>query len=171
MSKLNNWTRQVVSASPMLYRIYFRLMRHNSDINVYLPLRTDHLFFDGFPRSGNTYLIALLHHVCPDLDFASHLHTVAALKIATSLKLPVYIVIRDPYNSIASLYYTKHKSGHEKRELTYIIGSYCHYYRYLLQNRHHLNFILFPEWLEDKASTIQKILTELNIDLQVSEDV
>jgi hypothetical protein len=58
---------------------------------------------EGFPRSANTYVREALKLANPSKQFASHLHGLGAVKLATKAAVPAVLLIRKPADSIASL--------------------------------------------------------------------
>lgn len=67
-----------------------------------LGKQTD-LVIEGFPRSGNTFLVTALEHANPTLTLKSHVHFPAQVAAAVSAGLPTVVCLRRPEDSIASL--------------------------------------------------------------------
>ncbi len=83
--------RKIIRSNPFLYKIWFKNVR-NSKTN--LPKENDLFFFTGFPRSGNTYLTNLMKLIFPSLNFSHLLHTIASIKLAMNIKIPVFVIVR-----------------------------------------------------------------------------
>lgn len=62
------------------------------------------LMVEGFPRSGNTFLCALLFAAgLPEDDLAHHFHSLGHVKAGLELGLDVIVVVRSPAAAVASL--------------------------------------------------------------------
>ena len=96
--------RTIVSRNVILYKIYFFLIRSRIGNKVYLPNSSDDLYVDGFPRSGNTYLVGMINNVFKkELKLGSHhLHSIAGLKMAIKFKLKIFVLVREPTQAITS---------------------------------------------------------------------
>ena len=94
--------QSVVSSRVLLYVIWFYMIRIRKGSKVKLPDKSDDLYFDGYPRSGNTYFSGLMERLYPDIQYSSHLHAIAGIKIAFRRKIPVFILIRYPVDAIIS---------------------------------------------------------------------
>jgi O-antigen/teichoic acid export membrane protein len=81
--------------------IYLPLARRRNPARPLLDRTTD-LVIEGFPRSGNTFLVSWVSHANPQLRIASHLHSVAHVRAALGLGVPVVVVLRDPEHAISS---------------------------------------------------------------------
>jgi hypothetical protein len=57
---------------------------------------------EGFPRSGNTYVVAWLALAQPSLRVASHVHHLAHVRRAQKLGVPALIVMRRPRDAVLS---------------------------------------------------------------------
>lgn len=64
---------------------------------------TTDVLIEGFPRSGNSFLVSWMGRANPDLDIASHMHSVAHIRAALQYDVPVVVVIRPPEAALASL--------------------------------------------------------------------
>jgi Sulfotransferase domain len=156
-----------VKANPTLYKIWFKLIRKRQKKFARLPERGDGLFFSGFPRSGNTYFNYLLRFNFPSLVFASHLHTIASLKIAFKKELKVLVIIRNPFDSITSLLLIK--SGKEgylptDKVIRKNLLEFQNYYDFLIENENRIFFIFFQDMIEDKLNTMKKVINFLGIE-------
>ena len=77
------------------YLIYYHLYRKNRGIKIYLPDKKTDLHLAGYPRSGNTFSTFLVKDLIisksnEKINLITHLHSVAGLKIANSLKVKGY---------------------------------------------------------------------------------
>jgi hypothetical protein len=99
-----------------------------------LPDKDDHLYIDGYPRSGNSYTVGYLRKALPNFNFASHLHSRAALKITLRYNLPTFIIIRTPEDTIASNLYlkmTKNYKLDKQLVINEMLLSYISYYKFV----------------------------------------
>ena len=125
------------------YIIYFIISRRNFGK---LPNSKNSFFFTGFPRSGNSYFTNLIKYCKPDLNFSSHLHTIASIKMALNKNVLVLVILRNPLDSISSLYVMKNKLGQMNQLLLHsLLKEYIHYHEFLNKNRRDLNFISFEK--------------------------
>lgn len=61
------------------------------------------IVLDGFPRSGNSYLFALMAVTqSSELKMAHHLHSVAHIKESVRRRLPTVVIARDPREAVLS---------------------------------------------------------------------
>lgn len=95
--------KSVVKSSPVLYKLWFLRNKGTLRSNVRLSKIKDHYYFDGYPRSGNTYFHGLFKCLYPYLNGASHLHCTAGIKIACRFRVPkIIIIVRKPEDAILS---------------------------------------------------------------------
>jgi len=163
--------RQFARSNILLYSIWYNLGRTRSKVR--LPQKGDDFFFTGYPRSGNTYLANLLWTV-GNLKFASHLHTVAAIKIAIKRNLKIVVTIRNPFDAVSSSFFMKYggnTAAVEKNAVTKLIDDYIFYHFYVWNNKADFFIIKFPECIEDLEGLVHEIMsyadmTETNLDKQ-----
>lgn len=158
--------RRFFMRNPILYKLWFNKF---SETKLKLPNRKDSFYFDGYPRSGNTYFTKLLGIVFPKLIFSHHLHTVGGIKLAFRSKLPVLIIIREPLESIASLYVMNNKSSFLNEDLIdKYIEDYIQYYKFVLNNRSIIKIVEFQK-LINKPQLILDSLNDLNTNLLIQQ--
>jgi hypothetical protein len=129
---------------------------------VTLPEIKDDLYFDGYPRSGNTYFIGLIKRMYPDIKYSSHLHTISGIKIAFKRNISVVIIIRNPEDAIVSNMFRVINSKGKKanQELADdLTRRYIDYYSFVLTNRKRLRVLNFNELIE-KEQILMNILSE-----------
>lgn len=78
----------------------FRLMKRRYP---YLADRDSELCIEGFPRSGNTFLVAAIQRWNPGLRIAHHSHLAASARHAITHGIPTVILIREPAEAVASV--------------------------------------------------------------------
>jgi len=157
--------KRLFKESVFLYRLWFLLVRARQVRGRRrLPKETDDLFYTGFPRSGNTYLAALIEYCFPPLVFTHHLHTVASIKIALSNNIKTFIVIRNPRDSISSFlaYHSDDlDSVPNEFRVRHSLTSYFRYFQFLNDNKDILQFISFENLIADKKILFVKLPASL----------
>lgn len=145
-------------SNPLLYWIWFKLNKHRIEFGrIRLPLASNIFYFDGFQRSGNTYMVNLLKFGLNDEErFAHHLHTIAAIKLAFAKGVKVYILVRQPKDAIASFAIMQNYYGKLETEapgsLHHLLDEYLNYYKFALENDNKISFIDFnPDTIDKKA--------------------
>lgn len=165
-NKVPYWVRLwlVVRGSPALYRLFLTL--RGLDSASILPTVDDRFFITGYQRSGNSYSKKLCEKLFPSVKFASHVHTVASLKMALDLGVPVVVLIRDPDNSVASSVVQQVARGKSLSVAVKSVHEYVDYYAFLLSNFERFTFILFEDLQRDPA-VLLKSLSRVVPDLPV----
>lgn len=131
-----------------LYKLWFHYKKSKlSDLR--LPKSSDHLYVDGFPRSGNSYVDYFLRNFHPHLDYSHHLHTIAGIKIAIKKGTTPIILIRNPLDVVASFsimksYYNK-GSLSDNNLIINIINEYIDYYQFVFDNFNKLKILPFTK--------------------------
>jgi len=142
-----------VSNNPLAYKVWFYTVRVRKGSAVKLPRNGDNLYFDGYPRSGNTYFVQLLVRLYPEIKYSSHLHSIAGIKIALKSKVPVIIIIRKPDDTIVSnLFRVVNSKGLKANQRTadYLTQRYLSYYSFVLNNHSKLKVLNFNKLIENK---------------------
>lgn len=141
------------------YRLFYFFYRSRVGDPVRLPLGTDDFFFDGYPRSGNTFAINMIRHVL-EIDktkYASHLHSLAGLKMALRKRLKPIIIIRHPKDAIASYYFTRSSADAplNMQLLKRLTHQYSSYYQLVYKKRASIKIILFDTVTKDESAFIK----------------
>ena len=145
-------------ANQILYKLWFDYRRSKSGDKVALPKSGDRLYFDGYPRSGNTYVAGLMKFIFPDAIQSSHLHAIAPLKIALKNKVPVLIIFRDPENSVASNHFRKTDGKQiNMKLLNEQLLEYIDYYKFVLHNKKKIQIINFEQVIGNPANFLNGI--------------
>lgn len=176
---LKSYLKQIISTNIILYYLWFKIVRKRKGLDIsFFQLDTD-VYIDGYPRSGNTFLIHLVKGLFPNLKLAHHLHLVAPIKIALLLDLPVFILIRNPMDCISSKYlkyFTMRgldvNIDIEEKLLNQFIIDYITYYKYVKNNLNRIKIIKFDQLINSPKKIINIIKVELDIDKNIdNEDI
>jgi hypothetical protein len=82
------------------------LLRRRRGDGFLAPIRDEtEVVIEGFPRSGNTFVVAAFHfaQLPRDVKIAHHAHVPAQLLSAVRLGLPAVVLVRDPSECVPSL--------------------------------------------------------------------
>lgn len=96
--------KRIVKQNIFLYRLWFYLYRKNRGVKISFFGADTSLYVDGYPRSGNTFLVHLIKNIFPGINMVHHFHAIAPIKIALSRNIPTYILARAPSEAISSNY-------------------------------------------------------------------
>jgi hypothetical protein len=160
--------KSYVSRSVFFYELWFHTYRRHKGSYIRLPDPSDHFYIDGYPRSGNTYTAGYLKKAFPELNFASHLHTVAALKISLRLHIPSFIIVRAPEEAVCSNLYRKvtiKEYMPDKRLIGDMFMNYIMYYEMVIKNMEldYLHIITFASCVKKEIEVIQRVSKVLEI--------
>jgi hypothetical protein len=151
---------------PLLYKFWFKINNNK----LILPGKSVSLYFDGYPRSGNTYFTNILIELYPNLKFSHHLHTISPIKLAIKNKIPVIIIIRDPLECIASLYVMKSPNNLQDRKLlNRLIYDYIEYFNFILLKKKIITFVSFNKVIKNPKTFID-ILAKTNTSIVNQSD-
>lgn len=127
-----SWTGRELAGEASRYvlqrfpRLYISLARRRNPHRSLINESTD-LLLEGFPRSGNTYLLSWLTLANPNLRVASHLHSVSHARVALRQGVPVVILLRPPKEALASEYLNR-LGRNESISLRNLLYRYRHFY-------------------------------------------
>lgn len=157
---VNSWLRQLTCSNLFLYKIWFYTYRKFKGGVVRLPSNDDNFYFDGYPRSGNTFFVHFFIKIYPTKKFAHHLHTIAALKIAIDKQLPIFIIIREPKDAVASNLFRKvigRKLTSNRELIEKSLIAYYNYYKFVYDNISCLNILSFNSCIANEVLTVKKV--------------
>lgn len=162
--------KKIIKSNPFFYQLYFHLVRKNVGIRPPWFKKSTQIYFDGYPRSGNTFLSHLLRNVLFELESVHHLHCVAAIKIALRKNILTYILLRNPLDAIASNY-LKHFASKinglptdiDIKVLNDKTKDYVNYYSFVSKKRKRLNIIEFEYLIEKPKDVITLISRDYNL--------
>ncbi len=141
-----------------------------------LPEKNDPMYFDGYPRSGNTYTFGLIYRVYPSLhcNVSHHLHSTTVLKMALERSIKSIIIIRHPKDAIISYLFAKRNIFLKKSSTSKeIIDQYIHYYEFVLKHIKQLKIINFDQFVKDEKTVLINIgnYTEHSPQINLNEKV
>ena len=152
--------RNFIKSNPLLYKIWFYSYRTRTGDKVRLPRADDHLYFDGYPRSGNTYISGLISHVYTDIKFTSHLHVIAGIKLALKQNLPVLIVIRKPEDAVISNLFRvteKKRLGPTQKVVDQLMKGYIDFYNYVDSKKDILRILDFSKVTSEPLIILKEV--------------
>lgn len=165
----NHQLRRLFSDNIFLYKLYHHVYRKRKGLKPAFFTKKTKFFFDGYQRSGNTYLVHLVQNFLSAEETVHHLHKVAPIKIALKGRTIVFIIFRNPLDSIPSAYLKYFEMRHrtlpsvpDNKVLKNLIYDYLYYYKFVLQNSSKINLIDFKALIENPELTLKGILTKIN---------
>jgi hypothetical protein len=135
---------------PLFLPILLRLTPEGNSRQI-----TDHteLVVEGFPRSGNTFVVFALqdaaHH---RLNLSSHVHHPSQVKLAVSRALPTVLVVREPVGTLAS-----YLSFGQHGRPAMVLKEYSGYLRELVPYVDQVVICDFTEVVSDLSAVIDRI--------------
>jgi hypothetical protein len=151
---------KIISENETLYRFWLNYYVSNGKKNKKkLPAETDHYYFDGYPRSGNTYTKVLLHYAFKELKGTSHLHSTVAINVALKCQIPIFIIIRNPFDAVASNMYRKVENNSmltRDRLADFLLKKYIRYYTHVDDNLNNINVVNFETLLLNQSKFLEK---------------
>jgi len=161
--------REIVANNVFLYKLWFYGVRLHKGGQVRLPSFEDDFYFDGYPRSGNTFFGGLLKRVFPNRLFASHLHVIAGIKIALKLKLPVFVIIRKPKGAVLSNLYRILQNGKKSPDhalIERLLRSYCNYYLFVKKHIDNIYIINFDSSIHNELLMVRQVAKALRFKVE-----
>lgn len=113
--------------------------------------RTD-LVLEGFPRSGNSFLMCYMSIYNPDLCIAHHLHMIGQFAIARRFEVPSVLLVRNPVDAVSSLLVADPPLGVERATDWWI-----YYHRRLIPHRERLLILPFESFIGDPQESVNMV--------------
>jgi hypothetical protein len=116
------------------------------------PIRDEtEVVIEGFPRSGNTFVVAAFHfaQLPVDVRIAHHAHVPAQLLEAVRLGLPAVALVREPEESVLSLVTREPSLG--------VVRGWVRFHRPLVRVRDRLVIASFQEATQDVAGIVRRM--------------
>lgn len=155
---LKNEIRWQCSKIPFFYRSTYGLKPKNRRL---LPKAYTSFLIDGAPRSGNTYAASIIEVMLPHIHFSHHQHNFANILFASSLRIPILILYRNPRQSILSnlvrdpFLFPPQAARH-----------WISYYKHLLKLPH-IHFLAFEQLCSRPVSSLNKFFTSASLQYQI----
>lgn len=158
---------KIIKQNVFLYKLWFYLYRKNFGTNISFFKPDTALYIDGYPRSGNTFLVHLVKTIFPDISMVHHFHAVAPIKIALAKGIPIYILARNPEDAVASNYLREHSvsagqrggvpASINRRLLADLLNEYSFFYKFVRKKQEAIMLIDFNEVKQDFLPTLNYI--------------
>lgn len=127
--------------------LYMRLASQETDVVV-----------EGFPRSANTYLVQALILISDGhLQIAHHLHDPCQIRTATRLRIPCFVIVRDPLDAISSW---KLKAPHIRTTL--MLRIYDEFYQRVAQDQAAVTFIRYSDVVTSTTEVVSEIMRQID---------
>lgn len=160
-----------IKSNPAIYKSYLRIK--GKYIPNLFPSSSTSICLEGYSRSGNTFSLNLVRRLFPDVNIASHVHTVSSIKLAFKNNVPVIVLIRDPKDCIPSGTIKKcpFTSSFSKDIPLRLLREYIHYYQYVLKNIDKLKIIEFKRLISDCIILVNHVCESLGRKLISRDDI
>lgn len=166
--------KKAVSGNMVLYYLWFKFVRQRTGLSIGFFDQDTNVYIDGYPRSGNTFLIHLTKQLLSGLNSVHHLHKIAPIKIAIVKDLPVFILIRNPLDAISSNY-LKHFAMRDKpvskqldlRLLNELILDYLFYYKFVSKHKDRITIIEFHRLINFPGTVINQIADKMDVQKEI----
>jgi len=167
-----------IKRNPMLFRLWYELYRKNTGAPITWFSPATELYIDGYPRSGNTFAQFLIQNLWPELHVVHHFHAIAPIKIALDKGIPVFILIREPRQAIASNYlkqfamqgYSSFAEVPFNRSLLVSLAQiYRDYYAFASEYVDRINLIQFEELVGEPVRVMNSINKLVSVSQKRSE--
>ena len=162
--EINHFLRKQFQSQPLLYYFWFKLYRSNGGIKKQWFDKRISFYFDGYPRSGNTFMAHLINSIYDNEKILHHYHVIAPLKIALRNKIKSIIIIREPQECISSNYIKKFEKTKMPLQINQILlqnllTDYIVYYEYIKKKYDEVYIVNFNKLVSHPERTL------LNIDI------
>ena len=134
--------------------ISLRLRSRGEDPKNYIVQKniTD-ICIDGYPRSANSFSVRMFRQANPGASIAHHTHSVANLKRAIDLNVPVVTLIRNPEQSIVSSVI-----AHKKNDVDDEVCRYIDFYNWVYDR---IDKMVIAEF-EQVVNDFNKVILNIN---------
>lgn len=156
--------KSVIKQNVFLYKLWFHLYRKNRGVKISFFDPETTLYVDGYPRSGNTFLVHLTKMIFPEISMVHHFHAIAPIKVALARKIATYILVREASEAVASNYLKEFSMSRggvpaltDKCLLKDMLIEYCVYYEFVQKNKEAITLVDFVEVKQDFLPTLHDI--------------
>lgn len=156
------YLRNLFRSQPFLFKLWFKIYRSKRGLKIKWFDEDSKIYFDGYPRSGNTFLAHLMRAIYDDKKIIHHFHTVAPLKIALKREIRSIIIIRDPKEALSSNYLKKYELKKlpetvNLRLLQMMINDYIIYYTFIYGNLNKIHLVQFEKLINSPENVLLEI--------------
>lgn len=158
-----------IAASVALPGLHRRLVEDRYESSGHFVRASKKVAVEGFPRSGNTWLVGCLVAAgIPEEKIASHLHYAWHARLAADLGVPVLCPVRNPADAVASLCVRDPSMGPS------LALRYYKSFHLKMLRIPGVHFIPFEELVgPDASGSVSRLMSAagINVAADISEDV
>lgn len=150
-----------------LYRqnvCFFDLIQFITRQRYYDP--NANLCIDGFPRSANSYAVNLVQTVCPDLKIIHHVHSPVIIKKSINDKILVFVLIRNPEDTVTSEYIRVKYSGERNQNIKWLIKRYVKYYEIVKAYVDDVFIVSFETVTQTPVAYLKYVFSKLDLNIE-----
>ena len=162
--KIKRIVRDLIRDNAVSYSVFLRFYLNKK---LRLPDTDTDCHLTGFPRSANTYSHYLAKHLLPEKKFVTHVHTLASLRRARRLGVPISAIIRDPLGTTTSMcmkYKVEPTDASAIREYLY---DYKHYHEWIVRHRDEVSLFRFEDVTRNSAKFVRELADVLRVELDM----
>jgi hypothetical protein len=126
--------------------------------------RKSDLVIEGYPGSANSFVRGAYLVANPDLEIASHLHTISHVERARSLHRPTLVLLREPEGSIPS-----HVARFLNGDVAAGLASYIRYYEKLQRITEGVVYATFQQATADLTFVTARLNDAFGISLSAPD--
>ena len=146
------------------YRPFTGLFRCFSERYPHYAKDDSQICIEGFPRSGNTFLVAAIQRWNPEIKISHHSHLASNAKYALDNSVPTVILIREPLEAVSSAMIW---DGRLSAEVG--LRGYLSFYRSLMSDLPQVLVLGFAEFTQRPDKSVEKINQRFGLQLQWKE--
>ncbi len=110
------------------------------------------LVVEGYPRSGNSFLVSVMSELMQErMPLSHHTHRAENLLIADALKIPTVVLVREPIAAITSI------SIFSNRPVDFWAERYVEFYSVIDQLQNPFLLLRFDEVIGDTAMVLRQV--------------
>lgn len=144
-----------------------------------IPSKSQYALINSFPRSGSTFLHSALDKYHAQFTFVEEdeeyldryctLHTASLPHVIENPLIKTMSILRDPYDAITSLLYTKYKhigmQEFRQSDISFYANMYLEFTTAIEKMNGSENFIAidFNEMIENPSAVCERIITKFNL--------
>lgn len=122
------------------------------------------LLVEGYPRSGNTFLVAWIARCNPAMEVASHVHSIAHVRYAVRHRIPTAVVVREPQGCVSS-----HLVMYPDLDAGTLLRRYIRFHQGLVPHLDDIVIAPFERTTNDPPSVVCEINQRFGVSLEVGE--